>query len=52
MTVDTAVWVLLVTAIVLANIPWILSNRVFIFIPVQKPNRFGLTLPNGSCISW
>jgi hypothetical protein len=36
MTVDTAVWVLLVTAIVLANIPWILSNRVFIFIPVQK----------------
>lgn len=34
MSLDAAVWVLLVTAIVLANIPWLLSNRIFVFIPV------------------
>jgi len=31
MSVDQAVWLLLVTAMILANIPWILSNRLFIF---------------------
>ncbi|MBN2866897.1 MAG: DUF2818 family protein [Thiotrichales bacterium] len=34
MSVDQAVWLLLVTAVILANIPWILSNRLFIFIKV------------------
>ena len=43
MTLDQAVWVLLVTAIVLANIPWILSNRLFIWINVaNKPIWLGL----------
>jgi len=34
MDLNQAVWLLLVTAIVLANIPFILSNRLFIFIRV------------------
>ena len=34
MDMNQAVWLLLVTAIVLANIPFILSNRVFVFIKV------------------
>ena len=37
MNVDQAVWLLLVTAMILANIPWILSNRIFLFIKV--PNK-------------
>ena len=37
MSVDQAVWLLLVTAMILANIPWILSNRLFLFIKV--PNK-------------
>jgi len=37
MNVDQAVWLLLVTAMILANIPWILSNRLFMFIKV--PNK-------------
>ncbi|MDG6778319.1 DUF2818 family protein [Thiomicrorhabdus sp. zzn3] len=36
MSVDQAVWLLLITAIVLANIPWILSNRIFIFIKMPQ----------------
>ncbi|NCN43628.1 MAG: DUF2818 domain-containing protein [Piscirickettsiaceae bacterium CG_4_9_14_3_um_filter_43_564] len=38
MTLDIAVWVLLVTAIVLANIPWIFSNRVFVILPLATKN--------------
>ncbi len=34
MELNQAVWLLLVTAIVLANIPFILSNRLFLFIKV------------------
>ena len=34
MELTQAVWLLLVTAIVLANIPFILSNRLFLFIKV------------------
>lgn len=37
MSVDQAVWLLLVTAMILSNIPWILSNRLFLFINV--PNK-------------
>lgn len=37
MSVEQSVWLLLVTAIVLANIPWILSNRVLLF--VKAPNK-------------
>lgn len=37
MTLDLAVWVLLTTAIVLANIPWIFSNRVFLVL--NLPNK-------------
>lgn len=44
MTLDTAVWVLLVTAIVLANIPWLLTQRVLIFIPLPKPKSIWLNL--------
>lgn len=36
MDINQAVWLLLVTAIVLANIPFILSNRLFIFIKVPE----------------
>lgn len=36
MELNQAVWVLLVTAIVLSNIPFILSNRLFIFIKVPE----------------
>lgn len=43
MSLDQAVWILLLTAIVLANIPWILANRLFIAIPVNhKPFWLGL----------
>lgn len=34
MTLDIAVWILLVTAIILANIPWVFANRLFLIIPV------------------
>ncbi|BBN59967.1 DUF2818 family protein [Hydrogenovibrio marinus] len=34
MTLDAAVWILLSTAIVLANVPWILQNKLFVFITV------------------
>jgi len=37
MDVNQAVWLLLVTAIILANIPFILSNRILLFIKV--PNK-------------
>jgi len=36
MDINQAVWLLLVTAIVLANIPFILSNRLFVFIKVPE----------------
>ncbi len=36
MDMNQAVWLLLVTAIVLANIPFILSNRLFIFLKVPE----------------
>ncbi len=36
MNLDQAVWLLLVIAVILANIPWILSNRIFIFIRVES----------------
>ena len=35
MSVENAVYLLLITSMVLANIPWILSNRLFIFISVE-----------------
>lgn len=35
MTVDNAVTLLLITSIVLANVPWILSNKIFMFITVK-----------------
>lgn len=34
MSVEAAVWLLLVTAIILANIPWLFSTRLFLFIEV------------------
>lgn len=40
MTLDQAVWVLLFTAIVLANIPWFFANRIFIFIPLNNTKSF------------
>ncbi|MDX1353503.1 MAG: DUF2818 family protein [Thiomicrorhabdus sp.] len=36
MDINQAVWLLVVTAIVLANIPFILSNRLFIFLKVGE----------------
>ena len=36
MSVDNAVNLLLITSIVLANIPWILGQRLFIFIKVAE----------------
>lgn len=38
MSLDQAVWLLLFVAIIFANIPWLLSNRLFIFVKLQtKP---------------
>ncbi|MDG6774669.1 DUF2818 family protein [Thiomicrorhabdus sp. ZW0627] len=34
MSLDQSVWLLLVTAIVLANVPWLFANRIFLFIKV------------------
>jgi len=34
MNIDLAVWLLISTAIVLANIPWFFSNRLFLVITV------------------
>lgn len=43
MEMSQAVWLLLVTAIVLANIPFILSTRLFVFIKVpEKQLRINL----------
>lgn len=38
MSLDAAVWILLSTAIVLANVPWILQNKLFVFITVHNKN--------------
>lgn len=43
MSVDSAVWLLLTTAIVLANIPWIFENRLFVFL-VVKVKSFWINL--------
>ncbi|WFE68087.1 DUF2818 family protein [Thiomicrospira sp. R3] len=40
MSLEQAVWVLLFTAIVLANIPWIFGNRLFIFLSLPKQKTF------------
>lgn len=42
MSLDQAVWVLLVTAIVFANIPWILTNRLFIVKPLKADKTIWL----------
>lgn len=43
LSLDQAVWILLFTAIVFANIPWILSNRLFIAIKLAtKPFWVGV----------
>jgi predicted transporter len=44
MSVDQAVVLLLVTAIVLANVPWIFANRLFIFIKLATPKTFLINL--------
>lgn len=44
MSVDQAVWILLLLAIVLANVPWILSNRLFVVISLAKPKAIWLNL--------
>jgi hypothetical protein len=36
MSLDQAVWALLLAAIVLANVPWMLDKRLFFFIPVES----------------
>ena len=36
MSIDQSVWLLLVTAVILANIPWVLSTRLFLFIKVPS----------------
>lgn len=36
MSLDQSVWLLLVTAIVLANIPWLLQNKILIFVAAPK----------------
>ncbi len=36
MSVEQAVWLLLITAIVLANAPWFLPNKIFIFIKFEN----------------
>jgi hypothetical protein len=40
MSLEQAVWVLLFTAIVLANIPWIIGNRLFIFVNLNRQKTF------------
>ena len=40
MTVDNAVYLIIITSMVLANIPWILSNRLFMFINVKSKPFF------------
>lgn len=43
MSLEQAVWVLLVSALVFANIPWITGNRLFVFIKLTaKPFWIGL----------
>ena len=44
MSVDQAVWILMFLAIVLANLPWILSNRLFIVVSLAKPKTIWLNL--------
>ena len=43
MEMTQAIWLLLVLAVVLANIPFILANRMFVFIKVPEKN-FATTL--------
>lgn len=44
MSVDQAVWILLFLAILLANVPWILSNRLFVFVALANPKPLWLNL--------
>ncbi|MBE0493385.1 MAG: DUF2818 family protein [Thiomicrospira sp.] len=44
MSVDQAVWILLFLAIVMANVPWILPNRLFIVVSMDKPKALWLSL--------
>ncbi|HEY9017488.1 DUF2818 family protein [Thiomicrospira sp.] len=44
MSLDQAVWVLLFLAIVMANIPWIISNKLFVVVPLAKPKPLWLNL--------
>lgn len=44
MSVDQAVWILMFLAIVLANVPWILSNRLFIVVSLASPKKIWLNL--------
>lgn len=44
MSVDQAVWILLFLAILLANVPWILSNRLFVFVTLANPKPLWLNL--------
>jgi len=44
MSVDLAVNLLIATAVVLANLPWLVSQRLFLFIPLRACKSFWLGL--------
>lgn len=48
MSLDFAVWVLIFTAIVFSNIPWLFSGKLFLFLPKANKSVF-ITLVEWLC---
>jgi len=48
MSVDLAVNLLIITAVVLANLPWLVNQRLFLFIPlkIEQPEILARISPN------
>ncbi len=44
MSVDFAVNLLIMTAVLLANLPWLVSQRLFLFVPLKRGKPFWLGL--------
>ncbi len=40
MSIDAAVFLLIGTAVLLANLPWIFDRRLFLLVPLEKPKAF------------
>ena len=44
MSIDFAINLLIVTAIILANLPWIMARHIFLFFPLKQEKTLGIVL--------